>query len=75
MISFNVYLPALGGIRFRTSGIAGIIGRMNEGILSHIVWTPAMISLASFSSILLPLGPARLVLGFAVPTRLSSDSV
>ena len=55
MISSKVYFPALGGMRLRMSGRLGNIGRMNPGILSYIDWTPAMISFASFSSILLPL--------------------
>src|SRR6266852_2891941 len=55
MISLRVYFPALEGIRFRMSGRLGSIGRMNPGSLSYIAWTPEMISLASFSSILVPL--------------------
>jgi hypothetical protein len=55
IISLRVYFPALEGIRFRMSGRLGNMGRMNPGILSYIAWTPEMISLASFSSILVPL--------------------
>src|SRR5438093_13016383 len=53
-ISLGVYLPALDGILRRMSGKAGSVGRMNAGIFSYIDCTPAMISVASFSSIPFP---------------------
>src|SRR5438445_9976496 len=55
IISLRVYFPALDGIRLRMSGRLGSMGRINPGILSYIAWTPEIISLASFSSILVPL--------------------
>src|SRR5205809_7898800 len=51
IISLRVYLPALDGILRRMSGKAGSMGGMNAGIFSYIDCTPAMISVASFSSI------------------------
>src|SRR6266705_4115400 len=54
IISLRVYLPALDGILRRMSGRAGSMGRMNVGIFSYIACTPAMISVASFSSIPFP---------------------
>src|SRR5438094_10056877 len=54
IISLRVYFPALAGILRRMSGKAGSMGRMNAGIFSYIACTPAMISVASFSSISFP---------------------
>src|SRR5438034_9954286 len=54
IISLRVYLPALDGILRRMSGKAGSMGRMNAGIFSYIDCTPAMISVAYFSSIPFP---------------------
>src|SRR5256885_10059370 len=56
IISLRVYLPALAGILRRMSGSAGSIGRMNAGIFSYIACTPAMISVASLPSMLVPFG-------------------
>src|SRR6058998_3304003 len=62
IISPSVYFPALGGMRRRTSGRLGSIERNRLGTLSYIAWTPSMISLASFSLMLVPLTPALILL-------------